>query len=149
MANERKLQPFRDESEYLHAIGEAVAIFNILEWNAVWVCEAIDPGSITQLAEKTAGAVATTLKKLVTGLSEVPEKTDLLNAANKFGELVKVRNGLIHGRPCTDSATQKPMLSDDDIWTIQRLNDAADDFSKCSLPLNFHAHKLLNSNKVV
>jgi hypothetical protein len=149
MANERKLQPFRDESEYLHAIGEAVAIFNILEWNAVWVCEAIDPGSISRLAEKTAGAVATTLKKLVDGLSAGPEKTELLNAANTFSELVKVRNGLIHGRPCTDSTTQKPMLSDDEVWTVQRLNKAADDFSKCSLPLNNHAHMLLNANKVV
>jgi hypothetical protein len=59
------------DSEYSQALGEAVFIFSLLEWNAIWICKRIQPGALLDLNPKTAGAIAKRLIALVQHLMTV------------------------------------------------------------------------------
>lgn len=126
------------EAEYLLEIGRATWVFAILEWNAVWCCERIQPNCLPTVAERTAGGVATKLLSLAAGLPQSQDRDGLLEDARRFKELVVVRNGIMHGRPC--SHEEKARLSDGEIWTPERLQNASDDFSECSMRLNVHLY---------
>jgi hypothetical protein len=126
------------EPDYLVEIGTATWVFAILEWNAAWCCERIQPNCLPEVAERTAGGVARKLLQLAEALPASDERDALIADAERFRELTIVRNGIMHGRPCTHE--KKARLSDGDIWTPERLQDTADDFSECSSRLSAHLH---------
>ena len=64
------------DSEYSQTLGEAVFIFSLLEWNAIWICERIQPGALSGLNPKTAGAIAKRLIALVQSLDDSDEKRE-------------------------------------------------------------------------
>lgn len=141
MKDDRLRQP--REPEYLLEIGTATWVFVILEWNAVWCCERIEPNCLPQVAERTAGGVARKLLQLTESLPASDQRDALVADAARFKELTALRNGIMHGRPCTHDA--KARLSDGKIWTPERLQEAADEFSECSSRLNGHLHGWLNA----
>lgn len=144
MKNARLRQPL--DAEYAQALGEAAFVFSILEWNAIWACERIKPGSINELNPKTAGAIAKRLLLLADELAEHPDRTEFMLCAQKFSELVEHRNGLMHGRPGTDSSDQKAKLfRNGEAWTAQKIQDIANEFSECSIQLNKHLHGFLKA----
>ncbi|HFH3677268.1 hypothetical protein [Pseudomonas aeruginosa] len=95
---------------------------------------------------KTAGAIAKRLLLLADGLAEHPDRTEFMLCAQKFSELVEHRNGLMHGRPGTDSSDQKAKLfRNGEAWTAQKIQDIANEFSECSIQLNKHLHGFLKA----
>jgi len=53
--------------------------------------------------------------------------------AGRFTQFVKVRNGILHGKPCTS------------ILDVADLERAADDFTECSSGLNSLLHGFLST----
>jgi hypothetical protein len=74
MKDARFRQPI--DSEYSQVLGEAVFTFSILEWNAVWICERIQPGALSELNSKTAGAIAKRLIALIQSLDDSEENRE-------------------------------------------------------------------------
>ncbi len=125
---------------YTAAIGVAVYCFASLEWNAVWCCERIEPGSIDTLDERTAGRVADTLIHLVKRLADSPEKTELEDAAADFRFLVGTRNNLVHAKPGSGPDGAQGLFRHGDYWTISELEAVADAFAKCAMRLEHALH---------
>jgi hypothetical protein len=128
--------------DYTAAIGVAVYCFASLEWNAVWCCERIGPGSIDSLDERTAGRVADTLIHLVKRLADSPEKSALEEAAADFRFLVGTRNNLVHAKPGSAPDGGQGLFRHVDHWTIAELEAVADAFAECGMRLNdaLHGH---------
>lgn len=126
--------------DYASAIGLAVYCFASLEWNAVWCCEQIEPGSIDRLEDRTAGRVADTLAHLVGRLPASEDKLELHQAAINFRNLVATRNNLVHAKPATASDGSQGLFRHGDQWTIDELQKTADAFTRCSLSLNGALH---------
>lgn len=143
MPDERLRVPI--ETEYALAIGVAVYCFATLEWNAVWCCERIEPGSIEGLEDRTAGRVADTIVKLVKGINASDEQIELEKAAQSFRSLVATRNNLLHAKPGTAFDGTQGLFRHGDHWTIDELQGVADAFTRCSLELNEALYGLLAS----
>lgn len=143
MKDDRLRSPFKDG--YLLELGRALAIFATLEWNAVYCCNGIRPGFINTIRGNgkrralTSGEIATKLVNFSKDMPPSEFKERIHAAALEFKRLTDdVRNNLVHGKPCTDRATGQASLSCymTGIWSVERLSDAADDFSECSEKLN-------------
>ena len=124
------------EAEYLSAIGLAVYAFASLEWNAVWCCERIAPGSIDALSDRTAGRVADTLRHLVKELPASEGRKDLERAALDFQAFARTRNNLLHAKPGTTHEGHQRLFRDGDQWTLEEIEAVADAFTECSFRLN-------------
>ena len=123
------------DPDYIRAFGRAMFIFARLEWQAVWCCEKISPGIIQPLSERTAGHVAKTLLSLV-DRTPPAVRVQFQEAANRFNELVVVRNKLAHGRPCTVPEGEQRLSFVGGTWTGDSIDQAADDFAECGAELN-------------
>lgn len=145
MTGERLLVPVHPD--YTSAIGLAVYCFARLEWNAVWCCERIKPGSVTELEDRTAGRVADTLLHLVEGLGGSAEEQDLKNAAADFRALVGTRNNLVHAKPGTSISGEQALYRHGDQWLLSELESVADAFAVCSTRLNNALHGSLNRSE--
>ena len=132
--------------DYTSALGVAVYCFASLEWNAVWCCERIEPGSIESLEDRTAGRVADTLLHLVKGLKPSQEQLELEGAAADFRFLVGTRNNLVHAKPGTAPDGAHVLLRHGDQWTLAELMRVADAFAACSLRLDRAWHGLLGGH---
>jgi hypothetical protein len=141
MEGHRLRQP--GEAAYLSEIGRTIWVFSILEWNAVWCCERLQPDCLPEISARTAGVVATRLRTLSRALPLSLERDELIADAEELVALVHQRNRLIHGRPCTSDGEAR-LSGGDFIWTAKRLQDAADAFSACSAKLNGHLHGWLS-----
>lgn len=130
--------------DYASALGLAVYCFASLEWNAVWCCERIEPGSIDALEERTAGRVADTLVHLVERLGPSENHVKLHAAADDFRNLVATRNNLVHAKPGTASDGSQGLFRHGDQWTLNELDRTADAFAECSIRLNEALHGVLN-----
>lgn len=125
------------EPAYIASIGRATFAFATLEWNAVWCCEKIAPGSIDTLPDKTAGVIAREFVKQVKQMPSTPDRARLLAAAEDFKALVEDRNGLMHGKPGTDTTDGGQCLfRHGKAWTIDTIDAAGDRFTECSIQLN-------------
>jgi hypothetical protein len=144
------------EAAYVGALGLAAYAFARLEWDAVWCCERMSPDIIySSLPHRTAGAIADQLIKLAKKRSAT-ETDDLLAAAEQFGRLVNTRNALLHAKPGTDEVAQRLFqyvkLGKDHFerngqpWTVETINDAADEFTACSNRLNAMLHGPLHAS---
>lgn len=131
------------QPDYASALGLAVYCFASLEWNAVWCCERIRPGSIEGLEDRTAGRVADTLLHLVKRLESSEQKLELESAAAEFRFLVGTRNNLVHSKPGTAPDGSQGLFRHGDHWTIAELNAVADAFAACSIRLDHALHGLL------
>jgi hypothetical protein len=127
------------ESAYAEAIGRAVFIFARLEWDAVWICERLDPGYINNLRAKTAGGIAKDLTRLTIAL---PNGTTFAPHCAEFKRLVGIRNKLLHGKPGTAVSGDQNLFDHGVPWTIEEINDAADEFSTAQIALNPLMHSL-------
>lgn len=122
--------------EYLSAIGIAMFCFAELEWNAVWCCERIKTGSLSELSKETAGGIAKTLIAITATLAASPDKERLSGLATRFSDLVETRNAILHAEPGTETDGAQRLFRNDIPWTPDTLNDAADAFTECSIELN-------------
>jgi hypothetical protein len=127
------------ESAYAEAIGRAVFIFARLEWDAVWICEKLNPGYINNLGTKTAGLIANDLIRLTIAL---PNGTEFAPHCVEFKRLVDIRNKLLHGKPGTAVNGDQNLFDRGVPWTIKKINDAADEFSTAQIALNPLMHSL-------
>lgn len=132
------------DTPYLNALGLAVICFTRLEWDVVWSCEILVPGSITTLQDRTAGAIAKQFSKNLGTVTDAGIKEQLGPLASEFERLVKVRNSLVHGKPGTDTtavpAENQRLFDDGTPLSIEFLDKSADAFVACSLSL----HKFLD-----
>ncbi len=138
MTDERLRVPVHPD--YASALGLAVYCFANLEWNAVWCCERIEPGSIDNLADRTAGRVADTLLHLIGGLGHSVDQSNLQAAATDFRFLVGTRNNLVHSKPGTAPSGEQALFRHGDPWTIAELEGVADAFTACSVRLDQALH---------
>jgi len=76
------------EESYAESIGLAVFCFADLEWNVVWYCDRLVPGSINSLADQTAGLIAKQFTKMVAEVIDTPLRNQLSLLASRFEELV-------------------------------------------------------------
>lgn len=142
MTDERLLVSVRPD--YASAIGLAVYCFARLEWHAIWCCERIDPGSMIELEDRTAGQVADTLLHLVKGLGGSDEEQDLRAAAADFHALVGTRNNLVHAKPGISISGEQALYRHGDQWLLSELESVADAFARCSTRLDKALQGLLN-----
>lgn len=135
MQDSRKRIPLA--ADYASALGVAAYCFASCEWNVVWCCERIKPGALQKIVEArlTAGNIADRFTALVKTFPPSTDRQNLAALAAEFTKLVKVRNGILHGKPCT-APSGKQQLSSRGILEIADLKKAADDFATCSIGLN-------------
>lgn len=127
---------------YSAALGMVLFSFAMLESQAIWCCEQIQPGSIEALDDRTAGNVADRLVKLIQLLPASPDRDRLVGAAARFRSLVTMRNSLFHAKPIGIGKTN--ILSrKGDPWRLDEISDAADLFAKCSETLSALLHSYL------
>jgi hypothetical protein len=133
--DDRKRQPVKDD--YAHALGVATYCFTLCEWQVVWCCEKIRPGSLNKIIgeELTAGKIAKRFLDLTRNMPASKERDELSSAARQFADLVALRNNILHGKPCT-GPNGDARLSAQKVWEITDLENAADSFSECSIELN-------------
>ncbi|MEM9505988.1 MAG: hypothetical protein AAGA01_18785 [Cyanobacteria bacterium P01_E01_bin.43] len=125
------------DEQYVSALGLATYAFARCEWQVVWCCEKIKPGSVGKIVanEMTAGKIGQYFANLVRNMPKSSGRDDLAEAAEEFNRLVLERNRIIHGKPCTSSEGQQ-RLSSNGIIEISNLEEAADAFAACGGKLN-------------
>ena len=135
MKDHRNRQPVKPDST--HALGQAAFCFSICEWNVVWSCEKIKPGALRKIVgdELTAGRIAKCFIDLVRNMPKSASREDLSAVAQEFAQLVKIRNQILHGKPCT-GPNGDARLSSGRVLEIVDLEYAADAFSECSSKVN-------------
>lgn len=144
MKNDRLRSPARPD--YINALGLAAYTFATCEWQVVWCSEKLRPGSLATLIgdERTAGKIAKCFVDLTRNMPKSKEREELQVLAQEFANLVKTRNAILHGKPCT-GPTGEARLSSGDVLEIAYLEDAADTFMACSIELNRHFHGFLST----
>ncbi|MBB5220395.1 hypothetical protein HNP73_000316 [Amaricoccus macauensis] len=133
------------DDAYVMAIGRAVFVFSVLEWNAAFCCDRLEPGYLRTVEQKkrTAGGIAGDLLAQIQGLPAKDPRHACRDAAVRFDELVEVRNALMHGRPGTAEGGKQRLFRDGDDWTIAEIEEAADQFAACSIELGDLLHGVL------
>jgi hypothetical protein len=142
MKDDRFRQPIN--ADYAHILGTAVFCFAICEWNAVYCAERISPGSLSKIIndEMTAGTIAKKLLDIVRNMPKSKERENLMVVAQSFVDLVRLRNKIVHGKPCT-GPNGEARLSSSSVIEIHDIEQAADQFSACSIELNRFLHGYL------
>lgn len=134
--------------DYISALGMAAWSFASLEWQVVWCCEKIKPGSLQKIVdeEMTAGLIAKRFIDLTRNMQRSPEREELNVLARQFSSLVQLRNRILHGKPCT-GPNGESRLSSAAVLEIPDLERAADTFALYSSSLNTLFHGFLASYK--
>jgi hypothetical protein len=135
MKNDRLRSPVKPD--YVNALGLAAYTFATCEWQVVWCSEKIRAGSLRKLVgdERTAGAIAKFFIDLTRNMPKSSEREELKVAAEEFARLVKIRNAILHGKPCTGPSGEA-RLSSENVLEIAYLEDAADAFTACNAELD-------------
>ena len=112
------------------ALGRAVYAFAALEATALRACEALAPGGVAALEERTAGRVADQL--LWAAKHARPDDEALRTAARRFQTLVRSRNNLLHSKPglAVDGAAR--LLRDGDAWSPAEIAAIGVAFDACA-----------------
>lgn len=85
----------------------------------------------------------TTLVALAGAHPEPTVVASLGPPAAEFKRLVSKRNDLVHANPGTAPNGDQRLFRKGGEWTIELVNDAADEFAAASGPLNHHIHDVL------
>jgi hypothetical protein len=135
MKDQRKRLPVKQD--YVQALGLATYAFASCEWQVVWCCEKIRPGSLTKIVsdEMTAGQIARYFLNISSDFPNRKEREELLRLARTFVDLVTERNKILHGKPCT-GPNGESRLSGKGVIELVDLEDAADAFAECGSKLN-------------
>ena len=135
MKNARLRQAVKPD--YLHVLGQATYCFALCEWQVVWCCEKIRPGSLRKIVDEelTAGKIAKCFLDVTRNMQPSAGREVLKASAATFAALVERRNGILHGKPCT-GPNGESRLSSATVLEMADLEDAADAFSQCSIDLN-------------
>ena len=138
-ANTAKGQRLRQavKPDYTSALGMAAWSFASCEWQIAWCCEKIKPGSLRKITGKelTAGRIAKLFIDLTRNMPKSAEREELKVLAKEFSALVKLRNSILHGKPCT-GPNGESRLSSSGVLEIPDLENAADAFALCGSNLN-------------
>jgi hypothetical protein len=132
--------------DYLLALGQATYCFALCEWQVVWCSEKIRPGSVSKfVGEKLeAGKIAKRFLDLTRNMRPSADREALKALAERFATLVDKRNAIVHGKPCT-GPNGDSRLSSSRVLEIADLEDAADEFSQCSIELNAQFYGFLST----
>lgn len=132
--------------DYLLALGHATYCFALCEWQVVWCSERLRPGSVNKfVSEKLqAGKIAKRFLDLTRNMPPSPDREVLKALAVRFARLVERRNQIVHGKPCT-GPNGDSRLSSGAVIEISDLEDAADQFSQCSIELNEQFYGFLST----
>jgi hypothetical protein len=132
--------------DYLLALGHATYCFALCEWQVVWCSEKIRPGSVNKfVGEKLeAGRIAKRFLDLTRNMRPSADREALKALAKRFATLVDKRNAIVHGKPCT-GPNGDSRLSSSRVLEIADLEDAADEFSQCSMELNAQFYGFLST----
>lgn len=122
----------RVEDAYARAIGRATYAFALMEWQAIWCCEALDDGYAARMDHTTAGEVGENLEHLARAVVDPHLRDDLVGAADEFRRLVRVRNALAHGKPGHDAEGRCILVNDGRPWTLEGILNAGRQFEACS-----------------
>lgn len=140
------------DKPYLDAVGLAVISFARLEWMAVDVVQRIgenghnpatNPKYVGTVSAKTAGQIANDLLLAADGITDVALRNTVKLTAEKFKELTKRRNDLMHANPGTSKNNEQRLFRHGDEWTIPDINDLSDEFTECNGELNDLYYKVL------
>ena len=135
-AKDRRLR-LAVKPDYISALGMVAWSFASLEWQVVWCCEKINPGSLRKIVseEMTAGKIAKYFLDLTRNMQRSTEREQLQALAAEFSSLVQLRNQILHGKPCT-GPNGESRLSSAAVIEIPDLEGAADAFAQCGSNLN-------------
>jgi len=133
------------DPKYAEVLGLATYCFARLEWDAVYCCEGMQKNYLRSVRNKTAGQIADDFVRLVSALSDQQLKARCEAPANEFKRLVGARNALIHSNPATEPGGNQRLVRDGSFWTPELIDEAADEFTACSLLLNELHHGPLKS----
>jgi hypothetical protein len=127
---------FAVDNIYLKALGRAVWAFALLEWNAVWCCELLEPNYMHKRGRRgpvrTSDHIADDLISLLTNPSDPHIGSDWLLAAQEFKRLVKVRNSIFHGQPGSTPTGEQRLFREGIPWTPETVDNAVAEFEACS-----------------
>lgn len=134
------------KQDYVQALGLAAYAFASCEWQVVWCCEKIRPGSVKKIVsdEMTAGKIARYFLNVSRNIPKSKEREKLLRLAETFADLVNERNNILHGKPCT-GPNGETRLSGRGVIEIADLEEAADAFAECGGKLNVLFYSFLST----
>ena len=110
--------------------GLAVYAFAALEATALRACEALAPGGVAALEERTAGRVADQLRWAAKHAR--PDDETLRAAARRFQTLVRSRNNLLHSKPGLADDGAARLLHDGDAWSPAEIAAIGAAFDACA-----------------
>ena len=144
MKDDRLRSPIKPD--YTTALGLALYTFATCEWQVAWCSEKIRPGVLRKMVddELTAGGIAKVFIDLTRNMPKSKAREELKVAAETFARLVKVRNSIMHGKPCT-GRDGEARLSAAHVLEIADLENAADEFAACGGELNRLFHGFLST----
>ncbi len=133
------------DDAYVEALGRATYVFAVLEWNAVWCCERMEPNYMHKPGrgrskKRTAGEIAGDLISLAKNHLDPKVRTACLAPAKEFVALVEIRNRILHGKPARTSTGEHRLFHDGIAWTPAMINNEADKFTECGELLNALLH---------
>ncbi|WP_122864116.1 hypothetical protein [Pseudomonas viridiflava] len=141
MNNERLRIPM--DPGYAEALGLAIFAFARLEWDVIWCCERLERDLIHKIGRMTARNIGDKFASLARQVADESLRAELHKSAERFLELVEVRNSIVHGNPATDEDGGQRLFRHGSPWTIERLSAAADDFTLCSSVFNAFLYRPL------
>ena len=120
------------EPAYAEAIGRATYAFALMEWSAIWCCEALDDGYAERMHHTTAGEVGEDFERMARATGDPHLRNELVGAADEFRRLVRVRNALAHGKPGHDAEGRCILVNDGRPWILEGVLNAAHLFETCA-----------------
>jgi len=130
--------------DYVAALGRAAYVFAWSEWAAVYCCERMEPGFAGRAAALTSGQIANRLVNLAKFRSEdASDRQRCLAAALEFKRLTRRRNDLVHANPGAALDGAQQLFRHGASWTVQAVNDVADEFAAGGIELNDLYHNVL------
>jgi len=133
------------DSEYVAAIGRAIYIFAIYEWNVVHTMEKLRPGFLNKWRfaknPMTAGKVGKKFKNAVNDSNDLarPLTSKLKEAAKIFMESADDRNELVHAHVYSEPDGRQQLIYQGKdktrTWSVAEIDDLAHRFENSSITL--------------
>lgn len=139
------------EEDYITALGLASYCYARLEWDAIYVIQRIGENGhnpkaanyIDKLGKKTGGTIAQDLLKFVNGIVHPVMKNNIEPHALEYGRVVTRRNDLLHAIPGTIEGGGQRLVRHGTPWSVEDMENIADEFTACSSALNNLYHNVL------